>query len=98
MFTKKRPDKKRALITFLILTVLFITGGKLFLDTAYVPVIIMYHSVGKKETALDGYGAKLNISTGTFRKQMEFLSEHGYKVIPLTEFIERIKKKEKCYR
>ena len=98
MSIRSRPDKKRILVPFLICAVLFVIAGKLFLDAIYVPVIVMYHSVGKQSSALDGYGPKLNVSTEAFRKQMKFLREHGYKVIPLTEFINRIKKKEKIPR
>jgi len=98
MSIKKLLDKKRILVPFLILTVILIIAGKLFLDAIYVPVIVMYHSVGKKSSALDGYGPKLNVSTEAFQKQMKFLRERDYKVIPLTEFINRIKKKEKLPR
>ena len=92
MFTKKLFRNKRILFPVLIAaTVIFLSGAKLFLDRIYVPVILMYHSVGEKATALDGYGPKLSVSRDAFRKQMKFLRDRNYKVIPLEEFIERIK-------
>ena len=70
-------------------------SGKLFLDSIYVPVIIMYHSVGEKETSLDSYGPKLIVRSETFAKQMRFLKDNNYKIIPLALFIEKIKKGER---
>jgi len=73
----------------------FFLAGKLFLDAIYVPVILMYHSVDRECTSLDGYDRKLNVLPGAFAKQMKFLSDHKYKVIPLVEFIRRIKRGER---
>ena len=92
MFTKKPFRNKRVVISVLVAAgIIFFSGTKLFLDRIYVPVILMYHSVGEKTTALDGYGPKLSVSRDAFQKQMRFLSEWGYRVISLEEFIERIK-------
>lgn len=90
----KKRSKLKYFIAILILVCIFY-AGKAFLDRIYVPVIIMYHSVGEKGTALDGYGDKLNVNTESFDKHMMFLKKFNYKVIPLREFIERIKKGEK---
>ena len=85
---------KKLLVLFLIIAVL-IFAGKLFLDAIYVPVIIMYHSVGTQQSTLDGYGPKLNVLPKTFAKQMRFLARHNYNVISLTEFIEMVKSGKK---
>ncbi|MBI3315961.1 MAG: hypothetical protein HYZ87_03190, partial [Candidatus Omnitrophica bacterium] len=52
-----------------------------------VPVL-MYHHVGSGEET-----SSLNVSLKTFERQMEFLKGHGYRVLPLTEVIEKIKTK-----
>ncbi|MFH1594355.1 MAG: polysaccharide deacetylase family protein [Candidatus Omnitrophota bacterium] len=73
-----------------VIAALFFAGSS-FLSNIYVPAILMYHSVGEEGTALDGYGPKLNVRTKTFAKQMKFLHESGYDVIPLSDLVERIK-------
>lgn len=90
----RNRSKLKYFIAVLILVCIFY-AGKVFLDRIYVPVIIMYHSVGDQGTALDGYGDKLNVSTESFDKHMTFIKIFNYKVIPLREFIERIKNGEK---
>lgn len=92
----KRQKNKRVKILFILLFVVgMAVGVKIFLDAVYVPVIIMYHSVGSKDTALDDYGPKLNVLPYAFYKQMKFLKDHNYKVIPLADFIERIARGER---
>lgn len=93
----RRQAKGKKFLTLIIIAgiSLFFLAGKLFLDAVYVPVIIMYHSVGEKSGTLDGYGAKLNVSPAAFAKQMKFLHRFNYKVIPLVEFIERVKSGKK---
>lgn len=93
---KLKRNKIPLLLAIIIGFILLVGAGKIFLDAIYVPVIIMYHSVGPEETALEsGYGGKLNVSPEAFGKQMKFLRDKNYNVIPLTEFIERVKKGEK---
>ena len=91
---KLAGNKKLLTLIIVIAAALSFFAGKLFLDAIYVPVIIMYHSVGEEGMALDGYEAKLNVSPAAFAKQMKFLHERNYNVIPLAEFIERIKTDE----
>lgn len=95
---KHAKNKKLISAVFIAAIVAFFWAGKLFLDAIYVPVILMYHSVGEECTALDGYDAKLNVSPRAFAKQMKFLNDHRYKVIPLAEFIERVKRGERIPR
>ena len=95
MSIKKLAKNKKLLISIVVIAAaFFFFAGKLFLDAVYVPVIIMYHSVGKEGRTLDGYGAKLNVSPAAFAKQMKFLHDHSYNVVPLAEFIKRIKTDE----
>jgi peptidoglycan/xylan/chitin deacetylase (PgdA/CDA1 family) len=85
-----RHKKFRHLITIAAI-VFLVFAGKIILDAAYVPVIIMYHSVGEEGKIPAGYGAKLNVSPAAFEKQMKFLHKFNYNVIPLEELIERVK-------
>ncbi len=100
MSTRKRAGRNRKRIIAIVAAALAVSflAGKLFLDAIYVPAILMYHSVGKNGTSLDGYDPKLNVLPGAFAKQMKFLSDHGYKVIPLDEFAEKIKRGERIPR
>lgn len=96
MSMKLHAGNKRFLIFALLLAALaLLLGGKLLSDAVYVPAILMYHSIGEEGAALDGYGSKLNVLPATFEKQMKFLKNHNYKVIPLREFIEKVKKGKK---
>lgn len=89
------PGRKFLISAIVVVIAVLIIAGKLFLDAIYVPVILMYHSVGKEIKTLDGSESKLNVSPRAFAKQMKFLYEHDYKVISLVEFIERIKRRER---
>ena len=93
-----KPGNKRFSILAITATVIFLLAGKLFLDAAYVPVIIMYHSVSPESTTPANYGGKLNVTTRTFERQMKFLSDHDYNVISLTEFINRMKANKRIPR
>ncbi len=53
--------------------------------------ILMYHSVG--ETFVDTPG--LGMATETFARQMAFFKRHGYRVLRLTELIEKLKRGER---
>jgi peptidoglycan/xylan/chitin deacetylase (PgdA/CDA1 family) len=97
MFTKKLGANRLFLAGCLAVIALAGLAGKLFLNSAYVPVIIMYHSIGR-EAALDGYGEKLNVRPEAFARQMKFLDEGGYRVIPLADFVRKIKRGEKIPR
>ncbi len=86
LLTGKKPIFLTTAVT------VFIVAVGIFLHVAYVPVIIMYHSVDSEAKAtLDGYGSKLNVLPATFEKQMKFLKKRNYNVIPLEEFIERVR-------
>lgn len=87
----KRRLKGKAYFFLALGLVIIGLGMGLFIHFAYVPVILMYHSVGPA----DGYDAKLNISPEVFAKQMKFLRDHKYNVIPLSDFIKKIKNGER---
>ena len=89
-----RFDNKRFFIPLIAIAIVLLVG-KLFLNAIYVPVIIMYHSVGPGNTTPPNYGEKLNVSTRVFEKQMKFLSDHDYNVISFVEFVNRVKRNER---
>ncbi|MBL7158435.1 MAG: polysaccharide deacetylase family protein [Candidatus Omnitrophica bacterium] len=99
MSIKKRGKINKRTVVFTLSAAVFIAvvlGLKIFLNLVYVPAILMYHSVGDPPTAtLDGYGDKLNVTPEVFEKQMRFLKEHNYNVIPLNKMVERIREKER---
>jgi len=57
----------------------------------YVLPVLMYHSVSPKATAEN----RLNVSVATFERQMLFLKEHRYNVLPLGSLVDLIKNKKK---
>jgi peptidoglycan/xylan/chitin deacetylase (PgdA/CDA1 family) len=75
--------KKRAGIT---LAAVFV--AVFFYRAHYELPILMYHHVGN-----DAEKSSLNVSLETFERQMEFLKIHGYRVLPLEEAVEKIKKR-----
>jgi peptidoglycan/xylan/chitin deacetylase (PgdA/CDA1 family) len=75
--------------------VFYIAAGILWLGHIFLgernPVILMYHSVGEdfmKEKTL-------NVSVAVFEKQMKFLYDHKYRVIPLMELVRMLEEKKK---
>ena len=73
----------------IILTLMIFIGVKFALNAAYVPVIVMYHSVDTGEVT--GYKDKLTVNPGVFEKQMKFLKENKYNVITLEDFVKMIR-------
>lgn len=57
----------------------------------YTVPILMYHYVNDEEPSR----SRLGVSPATFKRQMRFLSEHKYNVIPLEELAELIRNKRK---
>ncbi|MCQ9206996.1 MAG: polysaccharide deacetylase family protein [Omnitrophica bacterium] len=99
MSTKRRGKKSKLFLTLIILlSVIIVFFGKLFLDAIYVPVILMYHSVRGGEKLLEGYDQKLVVDLETFQRQMKFLRDWNYKVIPLADFMEMVKAGERIPR
>ncbi len=74
---------RRELKRFGILLAVLVGCGALAvgLRRAYVPPILMYHSVYPDAP----YANRLAVSTQTFERQMAFLRRHRYNVIPLSQ-------------
>jgi peptidoglycan/xylan/chitin deacetylase (PgdA/CDA1 family) len=79
--------KRRYLILILALAVVA-GGAAVFLKTAYVVPVIMYHSIDHKDKE-----TKLSVSPESFERQMEFLHKHRYNVVGLDKIISYIQKK-----
>lgn len=65
-------------------------GVRLFMTLAYVPPILMYHSIDENEEL-----TKLSLCPLGFAKQMEFLYANKYNVVSLEDMARRIKEKKK---
>lgn len=77
---------KRILFAAAILIILS-SGAAAFLNYAYVPPVIMYHSIDDNDMI-----TKLSVSPEGFEKQMKFLKDHHYNVITLEEMAGYIRK------
>lgn len=64
----------------------------LYLAPLHEPAILMYHRVGQPE---DPAARGLFVSPEVFERQMEFLKSHNYRVLPLSEIVERTKRGER---
>lgn len=74
-----------AAVVFLILT----AASVIYLRPGYVVPILMYHSIGYDTDT------SLHVSPDNFHKQVKYLVDKGYNVIPLEKLIKGIKNKKK---
>jgi len=82
--------KRKWLVFAVIIAALF--AFTIFLQTRYMPAVLMYHSVNPKT---DKIMYRLIVSPQTFEKQMVFLKNHNYKVISLGAMAELLQKRKK---
>jgi peptidoglycan/xylan/chitin deacetylase (PgdA/CDA1 family) len=81
---------KLIIAVFLVLILSF--GIYLGIVTSnYTVPILMYHYINDEEP----HKSKLGVSPEAFERQMRFLSEHKYNVLPLEELVNIIKEKKK---
>jgi peptidoglycan/xylan/chitin deacetylase (PgdA/CDA1 family) len=83
--------KSKKLVFILTAIVLIALSQALFLRSNYMLPIIMYHSVNPSAER----GNMLVVSDKTFLRQMRFLKEHHYNVVPLETVYDLIKNKKK---
>lgn len=57
-----------------------------WLQDVYVPTILMYHAVDEQSAE-----TKLSVSPEAFERQMQFLKEHGYQVMALSDLAARLR-------
>lgn len=82
---------RKAIIIFLIVLVLPVFIYLNILRQNYVVPILMYHSISPE--AQDSNA--LSVTLETFQKQMKYLKDHNYNVIPLESLVCQIKEKKK---
>lgn len=82
---RKRAFNKK-IIFAAVLLVLLGSSVAAFLKYAYVPPVIMYHSIDRNDKI-----TKLSVSPENFERQMAFLKKHGYNVVTLDEMAGYIK-------
>ncbi len=73
--------KKRFWVVFILISVFF-----LFYRANFETPILMYHEVGDRWD-----GSTTSVSAAAFKRQMEFLRVHRYRVISLTDFLKELK-------
>jgi len=84
------PKRNRVIIVLVVIFVLGFLGAN-SLKEKYVVPIIMYHSIS--QNALPGN--MLAVSVQTFERQMRFLKEHQYNILPLESIVNLIKDQKK---
>lgn len=84
------PKSKR-LVTVLAVIFLALLSLIGFIRRQYVAPILMYHSVNPDALPEN----RLAVSADTFSRQMEFLKEHRYNVLPLEALADLLKEKKK---
>ncbi len=82
---------KRGLILCAIFLALAGIAFKLFLDSIYHLPVLMYHSIDYTADKKD----RMAVSPDNFARQMKYLRDHGYNVIPLDEAVSYIKQKKR---
>lgn len=75
---------------FVVIAAVAISAIVIFLKTAYVVPVVMYHSIDYNDKI-----TKLSVSPESFERQMRFLKENNYNVVNLNKVVSYIKKKEK---
>lgn len=76
----------------ILITLALITGAAaaIFLKTAYMVPVLMYHSIDNQDKM-----TKLSVSPESFARQMEFLNKYRYNVVGLDKVAAYLQKKEK---
>lgn len=67
-----------------------VSGLALFMKTAYVVPVLMYHSIDDKYM-----DTKLSVSPESFERQMAFLKKHRYNAVGLDKIVGYMQKEEK---
>ena len=84
---------KRFVIFFLLFIIFSSAGFFVYLNKKYIPAVLMYHYV--KDSSIVEHD-KRYIRPQTFDKQMKFLKDRKYNVIPLEKFAASLKEKKPC--
>ena len=77
---------KKLFFSFLVLVFVFLAGFYYWIQDKYVVPILMYHHISS--TDVPGMNV---VNPDVFRKQMNYLQKHGYKVLSLDAIVSSIK-------
>ena len=80
-------SNKRTSILLVIFLAVFCVSSKIFLDQVYRLPILMYHSIDRVSDKND----RMSVSPDVFERQMKFLRDNKYNVIPLDKAVSYIK-------
>jgi len=83
--------KHKRLIAIIVLLILLTCASAIFLPSRYVIPILTYHLINPDA---EKYGL-LAVTPDTFERQMRFLKQHRYNVIPLGEAVSYIREKKR---
>lgn len=75
--------KQKILLSCGIFLVILFIGFKIFLDSIYCLPILMYHRIDYTSDKKD----KITVSPDVFARQMKFLHDRKYNVIPLDKAV-----------
>ena len=76
-----------------LVIILAVTGFYCYVRPKYIVPVLMYHHIDEK-----GKISSLSVSAENFRRQMRFLSEHNYNVIPLAGLVQAKLEKKRLAR
>lgn len=79
----------RRKIIVAIAVIMTVVAATVFLKTAYVIPVIMYHSIDRNDKS-----TKLSVSPESFERQMAFLRKHRYNVVGLDAITRYMERKE----
>lgn len=80
--------RQRAALWWLAGTMAVIIATVVFLKTAYVVPVVMYHAIDHKDRE-----TKLSVSPESFERQMAFLARHRYRVVPFEAVADQLGRK-----
>lgn len=83
-------SKRKVLGRSLVIVFVVILSFVIFIRQQYVVPILMYHSVSPLAKASN----RLSVSVHSFERQMRFLKERQYNVVPLVKLAELIREKK----
>ena len=75
--------RNRRLYKYAALIIAILVAAYMFLKSIYVVPIVMYHNIDEHDR-----GSRLSVSPTTFERQMRFLKDARYNIVPLETLIE----------
>jgi peptidoglycan/xylan/chitin deacetylase (PgdA/CDA1 family) len=76
---------RKAKLAFIAFLLILFFVFLIFIYAQRSPVILMYHSIAP------GAKSSISLSPDTFARQLEYLSKHGYRIVPLSSLVKLVK-------